>query len=577
MSIGDTYTGFLDWSRPVRIGGTQVGRNYALQPYRIITPLPEFLGTAAVPSDVELYVNSMRQYSGSTPVGPFQLSAVPGMTGAGSARLVVTDAFGQVRSIDLPFYSTTRLLAAGLTDWSASLGTARRDYGLDSFSYGGGPVASATLRHGVNSHFTIEAHAEGGEDLLNAGAGGAWQPGMAGVFEASYARSSHAGSSGSQSRLAYSWNSRRFNLSLESQRTRGDYRDIASLEGSPPPRRSERALLGTTSGRLGNLSLSYVRLDYPGEEATSFRYAGLYWNRSFRNWHASVSFNHNLDDSADRSVHIGISIPLGRQYASTSLQRSSGQHQFVADLSRPVPFDGGLGWRLQARGGDGGDGGLAELGWSGRHARLGAGFASRDGFDQAYASARGSIVRMGGRSFASREITDAFAVVTTDGLAGVPVKLENRVVGSTDARGALLVPRLNAWQRNKLSIDPMDLPVDVRVTAVDQVVVPADRGGSLVHFEVKQVRAALLQLVDDAGQALPLGSRVAMEGVPGTPAIVGHDGEVYLEGLEAGAPVRLRATLPGDAGRCIAIFDPPAEAGAIPRIGPLPCKTEHPR
>ena len=566
VTLGDTYTGFLDWGRPVRIGGIQVGRNYALQPYRITTPLPEFLGEAVVPSDVELYVNGMRQYSGSTPAGPFQLSTVPGMTGAGNARLVVTDAFGQVRSLDLPFYSTTRLLAGGLTDWSASLGVVRDGYGVRSFDYGDGPVASATFRHGASNRLTLEGHAEGGAGLVNAGAGAAWQPGLAGVFEASHARSELDGLRGSQSTLGYGWNNRYFNVSLESRRTRGDYRDVASLQGAPPPSRSERALLGATSPRLGNLSLSYARLEYPGDDAAPARYAGLYWSRSFRTWHASLSLNRNLDDHGDHSAYLGISIPLGRQSLAMSLQRDRGGHQAVADLSRPVPADGGLGWRLQARGGDGETGGLAEFGWIGEHARLGGGIASLGGDGRAYASASGSLVRMGGSSFAAREIDDAFAVVTTDGLAGVPVKLENRVVGTTDARGKLLVTRLNAWQHNKLSIDPMDLPADVRVTRVDQVAVPADRSGSHVHFAATPVRAALVQLVDDAGRPLPLGGRVAVDGSAGPPAIVGHDGETYLEGLDA--RVRLRVQLPGAAGSCTAAFDYPAAGGPTRGIDP---------
>lgn len=571
MTVGDTFTGFLDWGRPVRIGGIQVGRNYALQPYRITTPLPEFLGEAVVPSDVELYVNGMRQYSGSTPAGPFQLSAVPGMTGAGSARMVVTDAFGQVRSLDLPFYSTNRLLAKGLTDWSASLGLVREDYGLASFDYGGAPVASTTFRHGLGNHLTIEGHAEGGGGLANAGAGAAWQPGMAGVFEAALARSELDGLVGSLSKLGYAWNNRHFNVSLESQRTRGDYRDVASLQGGPPPNRSERALLGATSPRLGNVSLSYARLEYPGDDATRARYAGLYWNRSFRHWHASLSLNRNLDDADDRSAYLGISIPLGRQYLSTSWQRDRGRSHAVADLSRPVPSDGGFGWHVQARGGDGNEGGLAELGWIGEHARLGGGVARHGGHGQAYASASGSLIRMGGSTFAAREVNDAFAVVTTDGLAGVPVKLENRVVGRTDARGKLLVARLNAWQRNKLSIDPMDLPADIRVSQVDQMAIPADRSGSHVHFSVRPVRAALVQLHDAAGHPLPLGSRVAIVGSPAG-AIVGYDGEAYLEALDT--RVRLRVVLPGAAGSCLAGFDYPAAAGTIPRIGPLTCTGE---
>ena len=569
-TFGDTFTGFLDWTRPVRIGGVQIGRNYGLQPYRITTPLPEFLGEAAVPSDVELYVNGMRQYSGRAPVGPWELTAAPGVTGAGNAQVVLTDAFGRVRSLDFPFYSTQRLLARGLSDWSVSLGAVRRDYGLRSFSYHGAPVASGSWRRGVTNQFTAEVHAEGGDGLLNAGAGGAWLLGMAGVLHGSHARSSLDGATGSQTAAGYSWNNQRFNVSFDSRRTSGDYRDVASLYSLPPSPRTERATAGFNAPRLGNVSLSYTRLDHQGDQLETSRYAGLYWSRSFTGrWSASVSVNQNLDDNDDRSLHLGVMLPLGRDHQfSSSWQRNRGSNDFVADLSRPVSGDLGHGWRVQARTGDrGGGGGLAEARWQTETARLGAGISRYHGTRHSWAQASGSLVRMGGGTFASRRVHDAFAVVSTGGLAGIPVLHENRPVGESDHRGLLLVPRLNAWQRNRISIDPLDLPPDVRVGQVDLFAVPRDRSGANVRFEVQPVRAAVIVLHDEHEEPLPLGSRVMLDG-SGEEAIVGHGGEAYLEQLEDRNRVRVRRA---DGAGCVAGFDYPGGDAGIPRIGPLQC------
>lgn len=570
VTVGDTFTGFLDWTRPVRIGGIQIGRNYALQPYRITAPLPEFLGEVSVPSGVELYVNGIRQYSGNAPVGPFQLNAVPGITGAGNAQVVVTDAFGRVRTLDFPFYSAQRLLARGLSDWSASLGAVREDYGIRSFSYAGDAIASGSFRYGASDRFTVETHAEAGAGLVNAGVGGVWLLGMAGVLGASHARSSLDGRRGSQSALGYGWNNHRYNVSLDSRRTRGDYRDIASLYGALPPTRSERVLAGITAAALGNVSLSYVRLDHADPDIAPARYAGLHWSRSFAGrWSAHFSANRNLDDSDDHNLHLGIMVPLGRDHQlGTSWQRDRDRDNVMVDLARPVPGDGGFGWRLQGRAGDDGGGGLAEAGWLGDYARLGAGVMDFGDGRHAYAQASGSLVRMGGSTFAARNIQDAFAVVSTDGYAGVPVKLENRVVGQTDARGMLLVARLNAWQRNKLSIDPMDLPADVRVTEVDRLATPSDRAGARVYFEVTPVRAAVLVLHDAQGEPLPLGARVRLVDGPAGEAIVGYDGETYLEQLQPRN--RIRVESPETV--CEIAFDyPQAAAATIPRIGPLRC------
>src|SRR5699024_7855300 len=174
VNVGDTLTGATSWSRATRIGGIQIGTNFGLQPYKVTTPLPEFFGTAALPSQVQLYINGMKRYNGEVPVGPFQLDAVPGIQGAGNAQVVLTDVLGRVTTLNFSLYGTQQLLRQGLTDWSTELGFVRRNYGLESFSYSNEPMVSGTWRHGFNSHFTGEAHAEASNGLFDAGVGGDW-------------------------------------------------------------------------------------------------------------------------------------------------------------------------------------------------------------------------------------------------------------------------------------------------------------------------------------------------------------------------------------------------------------------
>lgn len=566
-TVGDAFSGFLNWTRPVRLGGVQAGRNFALQPYRIATPLPQFLGEAALPSTVELYVNGLRQYSAQVPPGPFQLSTTPGISGAGLAQVVVTDAFGRTRTLEFPFYATQQLLARDVSDWSVSAGTVRESYGLKSFDYAPDPVAGATLRRGVSDRFTVETHAEGGAGVGNGGIGGLWLFGQAGVLSASAAGSTQDGRTGAQTALGYRWNNRRFNASAETQRTHGRYRDLAARYGSPPPTVSDRAQAGINTAALGNFGLSYVRLSDAQDTA---RFGGAFWSRSFgAAWTAHLSANQNLDDRADRSVYLGVSIGLGdRHYASASVQRQAGRTSQVVDLSRPVPGDGGFGWRVQSRTDADADGGLAEAAWITPVGSYALGAARTGGQDYQYASAGGAAVFMGGHAFASRTVTDAFALVSTGTQTGVPVELENRPVGRTDRHGLLLVPRLNAWQRNRLSIDPLGLPPDVQVGSAQAVAVPRDRSGTRVQFDLQSHRGALLVLHDAHGHPLALGSRVHLAG--GNEGIVGYGGEVWVANMEAHNTVRVLA--PG--GACTVRFDDPGPGQAQVRIGPLACMPE---
>lgn len=572
LTVGDFYSGFVDWSRPVRMGGVQVGRNYGLQPYRVLTPTPTFLGEAVVPSNVELYVDGLRQYNGEVPIGPFQLAAQPGINGTGNAQVVITDAFGRMQTLDFSFYGTQQLLAKGLSDWSAGVGRMRRDYGIRSFAYETPVIGSATWRYGASDRFTAEAHAEGGGGVLNGGAGGWWLLGGAGVVNAAYAHSRHAGLQGGQYSLGYSWNNRRFNVNVLTRRTHGAYRDLGALQDTLPPDISEQATLGINLQGAGSLSASYLRLRYP--DGDDNRYASLFWSRSFGDrWSAYLSFNQNLADSDDRSAYLSVSAALGRnRQSSVSAQRNGERLTYVADLSQPVPGDGsqgGYGWRVQARGGDDGAGGLAELGWLNRVGRYSMGYARQGDVDYGYASASGSVVWMGGHVFAAREVPDAFAVVSTDGFGGIPVRLENRLIGSTDRNGLLLVTPLLSWQRNRLSIDTLDLPADMRADRVDTWVTPRQSAGLGVNFGLRRTQAMHVVLHDPAGAPLPVGSQVRLPG--GGSATVGYDGETYLE--DVATPVQLEVDLPD--GHCRVHLAPPVAATSpgVPSIGPLRCLT----
>lgn len=567
LTVGDTFTGYLSWSRATRIGGIAYGTDFALQPYRITTPLPQFFGQAAAPSSVELYIDGIRQYSGKVPAGPFQLTAVPGVDQAGQAQVVLTDALGRSSTVTFPFYAARQLLRAGLDDWSVELGTVREAYGIDSFSYGDAPVGSATWRRGITDRLTLEAHTEGGDGRGTAGTGMVWNPVGAFVVNGSYARSRDAGA---QYGGGFSWNGRYINASVDTLRSNSRYNDIASGYGSPPPRASDRALIGLNV-RESSFGANYVRLRYGGQPAT--RYAGLFALRNFgRGISVNVSYNQNLDLASDRSFFLGMTMSLdARTTWSASAQRDRDQTFGILDASRPIDGDGGFGWHVQGRTGGTG-GGLGEVGWLGNSGQLTVGASNFGTSSYAYADANGAIVLMGGHAFAARRIDDSFALVTTEGTPDIPVLLENRRTGVTDSNGLLLVSRLNAYQDNRLAIDPIDLPADERVQRVETIVAPSDRAGVVVRFPVKRVRAASAILVDAGGQPLPVGATVSTG--DSAPAIVGYDGLVYLDNLQGGDTL-LDVTLPGGA-HCRTTLSYPAHARDLPELGPLTCRTVTP-
>jgi len=570
LRVGDTLSGYTSWSRATRIAGVQVSRNFALQPYRVTAPLPTFMGSATLPSDVELYVNGIQQYSGEVPAGPFQLSTMPNISGAGQAQVVLTDALGRATTLEFPLYAAHQLLQRGLSDWSAEVGVVRQNYGLRSFDYGRDAVGSGTYRYGISDSFTLEGHGEATAGLLNGGMGGSWLLGRGGILSASTAVSHSQGRTGSQFGASYNWRNNNFNLLLQGTRNNAAFRDVASLSGAPLPRLSAQALVGYSTGDTGDFGVSYLHLRYPGNPAT--RYASAYWFKTLGPaMSLNLSVNQNLDRRRDRSIFLGFTMSLDNFTSfSASVTRDRGRTGFGAEVNRPVLGSEGFGWRAQARAGDGFNGGLAEAIYSTPTVDLRGGVNAIGGDSYAYGSTDGSLVLMGGHTFASRRIDDGFAVVSTDGISDVPVLLENRVVGKTDDHGMLLVTPLNAYQSNQLAIDPMRLPADMRIDAVKLNATPSDRAGTLVRFSMQPVRAASIVLQDAEGKPLPVGSKARLEGAGGKGDIVGFDGVLYLDNLSDRNVIDVDTT----DGSCQVRFDYPRNAGAIPQIGPLTCRKE---
>ena len=566
--LGDTLTNGLSWTRQTRIGGFQVGRNFSLQPYQSTTPLPAYFGSAALPSSVQLYVNGMQQYDGQVPAGPFQLSAMPTINGAGQAQVVLTDALGRRTSINFPFYNSSKLLREGLTDWSFETGYVRNNYGYQSFDYGHDPMVAGTIRHGFSNFLTGESHVEASKGIVSGGVGAVVNIGTAGTVSAAYARSSAQGQKGAQYTAGYQFQRGIFSLGANTQRSIGSYSDVASGYGSIPAIRSDSAYIGLDTGKFGSIGFNYTNLQQADQAA--FRYGGVSWSRSFNSGISlSISGNQNLNDRGDRSIYLNLSFNWDKGVSAySSAVQSKGANTYSVGVNRSAPIEGDWSWSVQGQQADQqGASASAQVSTRMRYLDFNAGANSAGASQNAYAGASGSIVAMGGGVFASRRIYDGFAIVSTDGVPDVPIKNQNRPVGNTDSRGLLLVPGLQSYQDNKISIDPTDLPIDMHIDRVNLNVVPRLASGLNVKFKMERVLAASLILHRPDGQNVAMGGQVFLNGSQQTAGWVGYDGRVYVEGLKADNHLLVQ----DDGENCVVRFPYHAKADTLPEIGPLVC------
>ncbi|MGY2288578.1 fimbria/pilus outer membrane usher protein [Pseudomonas sp. SDO528_S397] len=566
---GDLVSGALPWSNSVRLGGVQLSRDFGVRPDLVTYPLPQFAGEAAVPSSVDLFINGFKSSSDNVQPGPYTLTNIPFINGAGEAVVVTTDALGRQVSTTVPFYVTSSLLQKGLSDFSVAAGNLRRDYAQKDFGYGPG-VASGSLRYGLSDSFTLESHAEGSSELTLGGLGGNWRMGRFGVLNSAISQSRFDGRQGQQISLGYQYSSQRYSLSYQRLERHDQYADLTVIDTPfiSLSRRSEQVTASVNLNSWGSLGAGYFDIRAADDSRT--RLLNLTWTRAL--WRGSsfyLSANREIGDS-NWAVQAQVVVPFDLSGSmSFSVERDkTGESRERVNYSRAVPSQGGVGYNLGYAHGMGPDYRQADVTWRLQSVQLQAGVYGSSDAQTRWADASGSLVWMDKQVFAANRIDDAFVVVSTDGFAKVPVRYENQLVGQTDSSGRLLVPWASGYYRGKYEIDPLNLPANVQSPKVEQRVAVRRGSGYLLQFPLTRIVAASIELVDTQNQPLPLGASVIHE-QSGAAAVVGWDGLVYLENL---APQNnLRVTL-AEGKSCLVQFALPASVEQVPLIGPLVCR-----
>ncbi len=584
-TLGDVITRGPSWARAVRLGGVRVARSFRLRPDVVTMPLPSLSGTAAVPTTIDVYVNNIRVHSGQVQPGPFEITNIPAISNAGVARLVMRDASGREIVSERRFFVSPRLMRRDMLEFSVEAGVPRLDYGTESFSYAWRhPGLSASVRYGLRDDLTVQAHAEAARRLALVGAGAVFSLFDQGVMTIAGAVSHSRQGTGFLGHAALQASILGMTLNARYTRAWKDYHDLASVSASATtiatagaaivsganyPREVASVSLGRAISTLGaNVSLSLLHaVDGQGARTDTL---GLSYSQNV--WGDASLYLHvfsELDDLRAPSISAGLTVPLGGRgtVSSSGTYDVAGRYRAALSYDSPLGLrEGAVGWKARVTYGD-----LkavqASLAWRSSVATVRGTALGMNGATMGQLGVSGALVLADGALFATNRIHDAFAVVNA-GAAGVKVRHENREVGTTRADGRLLVPSLRSLQRNKISIDAQDVPVDMMVESDTRHVVPGVRAGVVVDFKPRRLDdAALVVFVDAGGRPLEPGSEVRLGGVDEV-FVVGYDGETFLQGLKSDNEVRI-ATPQGE---CRATFAFTPGDGGQNFIGPVPCR-----
>lgn len=550
--------------RPVRFGGLQYSTNFQTQPGLVLTPMTTLDGQAALPSTVDLYVNNVLQNSRQIPPGPFSVSTVPVVAGDGEVSLRVRDIAGREEVISQRFYASTALLSPGLSDFSLEAGFLRRNFGRENQDYSDF-FASTSYRLGVTSTLTVEGNVQAQQGGLAAVSGGLAKafPGI-GTVTLALGQSHGNDGDGFQGLIGLERRSGRHSFAVRSQMASEKFRQVG-IDSSQTVRRMDTAFWGYRMDGIGSFSLSYI-----SQQTGDFRPTEIYSASYSTPRHAwgtfVVSVTQSRSENSQSSVYFLWVLPLERE-VSASLIHLKGQNQreqTIFQMNKSLPPGEGMGYRLQTAINGSQQAAVFAQNRFGQ-GRLEA--ASLDGQTSARVGISGAVARLDDQWYLTRRIGSSYGLVRMPGLNNVRVYVDNQLATRTNSEGYAFLPRLHPYQRNLVSVEQMDLPMDTTIDSLTVNPVPGWRSGVVIDFPVRQQAAATLNLILADGSPVPAGALIRLNNSEANFA-VGREGLTFISGLEKENQLNVQW---GDR-QCQAIVPFAASSELAPHLGEFICK-----
>lgn len=569
-TVGDTLASSGPLGGDLFIGGISVSREFSIQPYFHRYPSLSMAGAVTTPSTLELYVNERLVRTEDLAPGQFELTNLPLASGINDARIIIKDAFGNVREVSESYYLTTTTLSPGLHDYRYSVGFQRRGIGAASPWAYGRPVVLGHHRKGFTTHLTAGGRLEVGTRLLSGGPIVNLRLPF-GELEAVAGVSQGRSGRGAAGSLSFTHAGRRISFGVTVQPATRHYAAVSTMPGVDRPRFEISGFASAQAWGRANVTLQHSQArtrDGEARERTSL----LASARVTRKLDLVASGTRGLQDGRPvRQLFAGLTLSFGTgDTATVAAERLADHVQTVAEVRRPMPVGTGYGYRLRAEDG-------ARRLWTGtleyqnKYGRYEMHRERVAGVEHTRLSATGGLVTIGGGVYASRPIQSSFALVRVPQVRGVRAYANHQEVGRTNGKGDLLIPDLLSYYGNLVNISDEDIPLNYEIGRVQMTIAPPHRGGALVTFPVTRVQSTVGTVrLEARGQiTVPAYGKLTMS-VDGRPVSspVGANGEFYFDNL---TPGRHRTVLEYAGRSCAFDVEIPPSKSSVNQLGAVTC------
>ncbi len=541
-TFGDFLTPANNLSGSIQMGGFSFAKNYRIDPYNINYPTLTFSGSAIAPSDVEVYLDGNRIYSGQVEPGRFELTNIARFRGAGALEVVLRDPYGHEERISHPFYLSDRLIKKGLHSYSYNFGVERENFGSQSFDYGE-PVLMAVHEYGYTNRLNIGGTIEAGKGIFNLAPQASLLWGNLGEINATLAGHWGEEGNGLAAKTAYLIAHRKADFDLTLAYYSQNFSTLATLDSETRPQVEASAGASYHAQKLGSISLSMSTISYhndPSDQTLLLSYTrNLRPNLSFTSF-----FSKKFGNDDESRIFVGLNFhPRRDLLLSTQLELGSEGSTQSIQLQRNSPSGEGYGYRALAEHTNDNNENLTSLNASGEYrsrygiyrGELWNDWGSTQSSLKSRLSAAGSLAYVGNTLSLTRPIDDSFGLVKIGDLEGVRVYHNSQEIGRTDKNGKVFVPAFTSYYENQISINDKDVPLEYTLGQITRHISPPLRSGSCISFNAIKSQPVTGRLVMVAQEReIPLEFiKVHLWGNDRKWILpTGHGGEFYIDPAE---------------------------------------------
>lgn len=511
---------------------------------------PEIRGIARTHAKVTVRQSGSVIYQTTVPPGSFLIDDLYPTGYGGDLDVTVEEADGTQQSFSVPYASVVEQLRPGSTRFEVVGGLLRSDSLPDDIA-----LYQGTLRHGISNSITGYGGLQVSQDYYALLGGAAVGTGLgAFAFDVTQARvhlhdSSRQASQGQSYRLSYSKNisETQSNLSVAAYRfSSSGYMDFMTAQqtraaiarGKPeqsPSHSRQRFSITASQGMPGDWGQLYISAsvqDYWDQGGSDEQYQ-LGYNNSYGSltYGFSAGRTYALEGSEDTWL-LTFSLPLGRSDSSYRPQLSlqlahdtSGRTGEQASLSgtggdeHQFSYSGTAMHSNQGVGTSGALNAQYRTPWS----NLNAGWSGGHHYHSESLGANGTLVAHSGGITLSPYNSDTFALIEAKGASGASVSGYPGV--HIDPFGYALVPYLDPYQMNDITLDPKGANSDVEMVNTEKKVAPYYGAIVKVKYGTKTGTPILVNATFE-NQSVPFGADVLDEQGRSVGS-VGQGGQVY--------------------------------------------------